>query len=68
MAKLNERRRTNGKPFKVVVNDALRDGLNCKQLAPTLPRFHVEARSLGLRAGLTYDNIGELLETIEHSR
>ena len=27
--------------------------------------FKVDARPLGLRAGLSYDNIGEMLETLE---
>ncbi|MBN1962840.1 MAG: DUF2191 domain-containing protein [Deltaproteobacteria bacterium] len=63
--KLDERRRLSGKSFKLVVNETLRDGLTCKKSFKALPRFKVQARPLGLRDGLSYDNIGELLEMAE---
>lgn len=53
--------------MKVVINDALRAGLERgNQKAP--PPFRVEAADLGLREGLELDDIGGLLERIEGSR
>jgi hypothetical protein len=49
------------KPFKEVINAALRVGLN-QILNPVPARpYRTKARPLGLRPGLSYDNIGELL-------
>lgn len=62
---LAESRRT-GRPFKVVVNDHLRAGLARRQQLKTVPRFRVEPLSLGAPPpGVSYDNIGALLEEIE---
>ena len=64
-AKLDADARKTGRSFKQTVNYYLRLGLNApKQQKPTKP-FRVRARPLGLRPGLNYDNIGELLERIE---
>lgn len=63
--KLRQRARTTGKPFKTVVNETLRLGLNTPStLSPKQP-FQVEARSLGLRRGMGVDNIAELLEHVD---
>lgn len=59
-----ESRRT-GQPFKKVVNEYLRLGLNSASPKKRPKRFKVRARALGSRPGLDYDNIGELLEQIE---
>ena len=58
-----EVRRT-GRPFKAVVNEAIRSGLE-RAAAPSLPPFRVRARSLGLREGLSYDDIEGLLDAVE---
>ncbi len=58
-----EARRT-GEPFKVTVNHFLRRGLASSQQQQTKP-FKVRPRKMGLPAGLSYDNIEELLEAIE---
>ncbi|MFN7976217.1 MAG: DUF2191 domain-containing protein [Acidobacteriota bacterium] len=64
-AKLKERSRKTGAPFKVVVNETLRLGLSAKRvLSPEKP-FRVKARRLGLREGLSYDNVAELMEQVE---
>lgn len=53
------------KPFKEVINAALRAGL-AGMLAPTAgKRYRTKARPLGLREGYSYDNIGELLAQAE---
>jgi hypothetical protein len=67
-AKLNAEMRQSGKPFKEVVNEFLRIGLNAKQELKTSSPFKIRARKLGTLPGLNYDNIGELLEQIEGPR
>jgi hypothetical protein len=64
-AKLKAEVRKSGKAFKVVVNETLRDALVRRKAHKKLPPFRVKARDWGLRPGLSYDNIGELLEQIE---
>jgi hypothetical protein len=64
-AKLKAETRKSGKPFKQVVNETLREGLTKPRARTKLPPFKVKARNLGLRPGLSYDNIGLLLEQIE---
>lgn len=58
-----------GLTFKEVVNQTLRRGLawsdQLEKATAALDAFKVEARSLGLRPSLSYDNIGELLERTE---
>jgi hypothetical protein len=62
-AKLRTQARRTGKPFREVVNDALRRGLASGKPASHGAPFTVKARDLGaLRPGLSLDNIGELLE------
>lgn len=66
-ARLVELQKKTGRTFKEVTNDTLRAGLE-RQMAvgrAHRPRFKVNARELGLRPGLNYDNIGALLEQIE---
>ncbi|MBP9665298.1 MAG: hypothetical protein KBD94_11805 [Pyrinomonadaceae bacterium] len=52
------------KPFKVVINEILRRGLNGEP-PKAKKRFRVEAFHVGLREGLSYDNIEELLDIVE---
>jgi len=54
-----------GKTFKDVVNETLRLGLLSEKDLKKTGKFVVRSRPLGLRKGLNYDNIGELLEQIE---
>jgi len=58
-----EARRT-GTSLKRVVNDLLRRALAARQRPESRP-FAVKARTLGLRAGLSYDSVGDLLESVE---
>jgi plasmid stability protein len=63
--KLRAEMRRSGRSFKETVNDYLRRGLlSRRELKPHKP-FVVRARPLGLRAGLSYDSIGDLLEQLE---
>ena len=50
--------------FKEAVNHYLRLGLAASQRPPQ-KRFVVTPKKMGLPPGLSYDNIGELLEAIE---
>lgn len=54
-----------GKPFKEVINAALRLGLEQVLRPPASKPYRTRARPLGLRRGLNYDNIGELLARAE---
>jgi hypothetical protein len=65
-AKLKAEARRSGRPFREVVNDALRRGLASRRQPPGREPFRVVARDLGdLRPGLSLDNIGDLLEQLE---
>jgi hypothetical protein len=64
-ARVKSESQRSGRSFKEVVNDLLRRGLDAKR--PHQPRkpFAVRARPLGVRPGLDYDNVADLLEQIE---
>ena len=64
-AKLKAEVRRGGKSFRETVNEVLRRGLMARKAAQADPPFRVEARDLGLRPGISLDNIGELLDLIE---
>ena len=51
--------------FKEIVNETLRRGLNAPNAKRNKKRFKVKAFALGLREGLSLDNIEELLDQVE---
>jgi len=53
------------KPFKEVINAALRVGLDEILSPPAAKPYRTKARPLGLRRGFSYDNISELLARAE---
>jgi plasmid stability protein len=57
--------RRSGKPFKAVVNDLLRAALYLRRKHRAIPPFKVHGRSLGVRPGLDYDRISDLVEQLE---
>jgi hypothetical protein len=61
---LDKESRRSGASFKQVVNHFLRLGLTMSR-RPTRQPFVVVPKKLGLPPGLSYDNIGELLEALE---
>ena len=63
-ARLKKEMRRSGVSLKQAVNDALRRGLQRDKREP-LERFEIRARPLGLRPGLNYDKVGDLLDQIE---
>lgn len=53
-------------PFKVVINRALRLGLEDVEKPARSRRYRTTPRKMGLRRGIDLDNIGELLAGIEN--
>jgi hypothetical protein len=55
-----------GKPFKQVINEALRAGLDALEQRPKKAKpYRMKPHKLGLREGLSYDNISELISYAE---
>jgi hypothetical protein len=68
-ARLQAEARRSGRPFKSVVNEHLRAALAQRRALKVLPPFRVEPRNLGGPVpGLSYDNIGSLLDEAEGAR
>lgn len=57
--------RKSGRPFKQIINEALRHGLEQLQAPPKSKRYRAPVYSMELRSGLNLDNIQELLSEIE---
>jgi hypothetical protein len=53
------------RPFRLVVNEALRAGLHAVEGPARSRPYHTHARKLGLKAGRNLDNIQELIAQIE---
>jgi hypothetical protein len=53
------------KPFKEVINAALRVGLDEILAPPAAKPYRTKPRPLGLRRGFSYDNISELIAAAE---
>jgi hypothetical protein len=53
------------KPFKQIINAALRVGLDEILAPPRAKPYRTKPRPLGLRQGFSYDNISELLARAE---
>jgi hypothetical protein len=64
-ALLQQEVRRSGDPLKVAVNRVLRLGLIAAQQQPQLEPFVVTPFDLKLPAGLSFDNIGEILDALE---
>ena len=52
-------------PFKTVINEALRAGLDQVQQTAKRRPYKTEPHAMGLRAGMNIDNIQELLAQVE---
>jgi hypothetical protein len=52
-------------PFRTVVNEALRHGLREVEKPAKQRRYRTVPRAMGLRKGLSLDNIHELLTQVE---
>ena len=62
--RLKDLSRQRGVPFKQIVNETLRCGLEIRR-AKGAGRFRVATRDLGLRPGISLDNIAELVEQVD---
>ena len=65
--RVREHMRTNGQGFKETINDLIRKGLSFSPPSTRHP-FQVKARALGLKPGLSLDNIEELLDQVEGAK
>ena len=67
-AKLRTESQRAGRPFREIVNETLRQGLESRRATAQRRAFKVTARDLGkLKPGLSLDNIAELIEHVEGS-
>ena len=60
--RLTEEARKTGKPFKAVVNEALRTGLNRK---PAQAKKRFVWRDIGLSTGMEFGSTSELIERLD---
>ena len=64
--KLQEEAANSGEPFRATLNRMLRRGLNPPRKAPGTKPFKITGRRLlQARAGVSFDNIEDLLDQIE---
>jgi hypothetical protein len=67
-AKLKAESRRASRPFREIVNETLRRGLENRRAAAQQRAFKVTARDLGnLKPGLSLHNVAELIELMEGS-
>ena len=64
-AKLQTEARQAGQSFKETVNRLLRLALNARREQPKIKPFKIRAKAMGLRPGLNYDNIEDLLDQLD---
>lgn len=64
-SKAKARSASSRRPFKDVINEALRLGLEAMDQGRPAKPYRTRPRRMGLREGLSYDNIGELLAHAE---
>jgi hypothetical protein len=57
--------RLTGLPFKTLINSALRIGIDAVVAPKTARPYRTQGHPMGLRKGLSYDNIHELLAIVE---
>jgi hypothetical protein len=67
-AKLKTESQRAGRPFREIVNETLRRGLESRRATAQQRAFKVTTRDLGnLKPGLSLDNVAELIEHVEGS-
>jgi hypothetical protein len=64
-AKVKAEMRRQGRSFKEVVNEGLRRGLDDRLEQKKIPPFKIKPRDLGLRPGLSYDCVWDLIAAAE---
>lgn len=63
--KLKEQSLRRGVPFRKLLNEVLRKGLDAFGTVPARKRFKVDAVDMGYMPGVSYDNISGLIEVGE---
>jgi hypothetical protein len=63
-SRLRDEARRQGRPIKDVVNDALRAGLG-RAAEEASSRYRVPARDMGLRPGISLDDVQALLDQLD---
>jgi hypothetical protein len=63
--RLRQEARRSGRPFKAVVNEALRRGLGASGKPGRPPRFRVEPHAFGVRPGFDLDRMNQLVDELE---
>jgi hypothetical protein len=67
-AKLKAEARSDGRPFREIVNETLRRGLASRRETAHRRSFKITARDLGdLKPGLSLDDVAGLIEQVEGS-
>lgn len=66
--RLREEARRTGKPFKQVVNEAIRRGLAAPEGGGTRRKFQVKASPRGFRAGIDLGRLNQLVDELELDR
>ena len=64
-ARLKQEVRRTGRPFKIVVNEALQRGLQMGGRPARVPRFEVRPHRLGFRPGIDLDRLNQLVDELE---
>jgi len=64
-AKLQAEARKSGRSFKETVNQVLRLGLHTREKPASIEPFKVDARPMGQRPGLNFDDIEGLLDQLD---
>jgi plasmid stability protein len=68
-ARLQIKARKSGRPFKAVVNEAIRTGLAVEDQAKGLPPFKIRQQQLlRLKRGPNYDKVEELFDELDTPR
>lgn len=64
-ARLKTEVRRTGRPFKVVVNEALKRGLGLGGKPVRPPRFEVQPHAFGFKPGVDLDRLNQLVDELD---
>jgi hypothetical protein len=53
------------KPFRIIINEAMRKGLPLMESTSKQKPYHMKPHAMGLKPGISIDNIQELLSHVE---
>jgi hypothetical protein len=67
-AALEQAMRESGRPFKEIVNEALRSGLLVKEVSRSAPPLRIRPLSMGLKSGLSLQSVSALEAILEEDR